>query len=423
MEGILSTSDEQTPTPKKYLAYIVTQRHRYGSDIHIKLNTFDLRSLSLSPLPCYPHSTVILQRIHNRPISGLEKSNSITMSTFKILSEAIGLRPSLGAVLLGSLVSAFLSGIVTMQVFLYYRIYPKDRLRYKIMVASIWAMDLLHTAMASAANWTYLIDHFGDESISDFITRTIAVTVALTAFITWFVHCFFAHRIFTLSRSNYYITLPIATLALFRLAAALVSTSKMIKLRSYKKFVQYFSWVFTIGLSTAAAVDIMIAAALCWYLNRSRTGFSSMDTIIDSITLYTVENGLVTSITTVVSLICWVSMPHNLIFLGLHFAISKLYANAFLATLNARKVLRGRSQGSSDRGDRPLPVLFPENYSRVGRANGFASRHDVDPVPAKVQISVQKTIQHDNTGGDLPSPSRSILDSDDTTMTKAGVVN
>ena len=37
------------------------------------------------------------------------------------------------------------------------------------------------------------------------------------------------------------------------------------------------------------------------------------------------------------------------------------------ARLNARKVLRGRSQGSSDRGDHAMPVLFPENYSRYSR--------------------------------------------------------
>lgn len=82
-----------------------------------------------------------------------------------------------------------------------------------------------------------------------------------------------------------------------------------------------------------------------------------MDRIIDSITLYTIENGLLTSYAafdalhtasadgllkrhncylaglrmslpqiTWVSLTDssqWVSMPHNLIFLGLHFAISK----------------------------------------------------------------------------------------------------
>ncbi|CAL1717269.1 unnamed protein product [Somion occarium] len=318
-----------------------------------------------------------------------------------------GLRPTLGAVLIGSIVSVFLSGSLAMQVALYYRIYRKDHFRFKLTVAMIWVLDILHTIMISMANWQYLIDNFGNNDISDTIVWTVAVTIALTAIITFFVHCFFAHRILALSKRNWFITVPIVVLAILRLAFALVTTTKMITIKTYSAFIVKFSWSFTLGLTLATAVDIMIAAALCWYLNKSRTGFSSMDNIIDSITLYTLENGLLTCVTTVVSLICWLTMPHNLIFLGLHFAISKLYSNAFLATLNARKVLRGRSQASSDR---ELPVLFPENFtgSRFSRREVYSRRAEIDPITTKVQINVEKTIQHDGEAdpSDVSNPSR-----------------
>ncbi|KAK7686480.1 hypothetical protein QCA50_010076 [Cerrena zonata] len=333
--------------------------------------------LSLLEPRCWCHIQI--------PITPSGRSSSSTM--------LVG--SSLGAVLVGGIVCAFLSGIVTMQVFLYYRLYPKDHNKFKTMVAIIWTIDLIHTIMASVSNWTYLISHYGDESMPDYVTWTIAVTVALTAFITWFVHCFFAWRIFTLSHSNYAIVVPIVVLALFRLAAALVSTSKMIQLQSFSRFVHGFGWVFTMGLSTAAAVDILIVVAMCWYLNRSRTGFTEMNTVIDSITLYTIENGLLTCVTTVVSLICWISMPHNLIFLGLHFAISKLYANAFLATLNARVVLRGRSQGSSADGDYPLPVLLSDRFGLASSRGGQSSQNEPEPATRKIQINVEKVIQHD----------------------------
>lgn len=152
-------------------------------------------------------------------------------------------------------------------------------------------------------------------------------------------------------------------------------------------------WVFTMGLSTAATVDILVAAAMCWYLDKNRTGFvgwvryfayviisssSHLGVVIyqdgwnhrfyhfvhdtkwavDLVgpSLPVVEMVILTgstSITTVVSLICvclyfvvlqqsishisffqWVSMPGNLIFLGLHFAISKrMYTWRFQAPL------------------------------------------------------------------------------------------
>ncbi|OCH90516.1 hypothetical protein OBBRIDRAFT_793177 [Obba rivulosa] len=334
--------------------------------------------------------------------------------------DAKTLRNSLGAVLLGSLICCFLSGIVSMQSIFYWRIYVRDMTRIKVMVGIVWAIDFVHAIMACAANWTYLIENFGNLDVSTHITWSVAVTVALTALNTFLVQGFFAHRIYTLSRGNWWITAPISILAFLRLFAALVSTSEMIRLRSYPEFVKLYAWVFTVGLSLGAAVDIIIAAGLCYFLRRGRTGFSSMDRIIDSITLYTVENGLLTSVTTVISLICWVVMPHNLIFLGLHFAISKLYANSFLATLNARKALMTRSQGSSDRGgDHALPVLFPDSYrSRAVFSRYVGANTVADAVGTKVQINVEKTIQCDNEGEPSDHATSDINPTDDDDIAK-----
>ncbi|KAI0931040.1 hypothetical protein AcV5_005388 [Taiwanofungus camphoratus] len=131
-----------------------------------------------------------------------------------------------------------------------------------------------------------------------------------------------------------------------------------------------------------------------------------MDYIIDSITLYTVENGSLTCVTTIVSLVCWLTMSHNLIFLGLHFAISKLYANSFLATLNARKALMTRSQGSSDRGEHALPVLFPDTFRTRADRSLFNSQHVADPTGTKLHINVVKTV---DVGGE---PSNAYAPSD-----------
>ncbi|RPD54502.1 hypothetical protein L226DRAFT_575681 [Lentinus tigrinus ALCF2SS1-7] len=302
---------------------------------------------------------------------------------------------SMGAVLIGSLIALFLSGAVSMQVFLYFQLYPRDVLRIKAMVVAVWLIDALHSAMTITANWQYLIVHFGDWDMIDDITWSIAVSVALTATITFFVHCFFIHRIFSLSRGNWYITAPLVLLALTRLISAAISTSEMISLKSYAGFVHGYDFVFTIGLSTAASLDILITIGLCYYLRRGRLVASGMDRIIDTITLYTIENGMLTCITTVVSLICWLTMPTNLIFLGLHFAISKLYANSFLATLNSRKSLLNKSQGSS--GDHPLPVLFPSSFRR-SNANAWSHRSHGE---TRLQVTVEKTVQHDVEGPDL----------------------
>ncbi|KAI0829098.1 hypothetical protein BC628DRAFT_1362489 [Trametes gibbosa] len=263
---------------------------------------------------------------------------------------------TIGAILVGALVSAVLSGTVTTQALIYFRIYgSEDYKRNTFMVALLWGLDALHSSMAFASAWIYLIQHWGDTAIYDFIPWTIALTVALTAVVTLISHCFFAHRVYILSGFSWSLTAPILVLACGRLVAAFVSTSEMITLRSYEAFVDRVGWVFTMGLSLSTAVDVLITVTLIVLLQHSRTGFSTItDHLIDVVTLYTVETGLVTSITTAVSLICWLTMPRNLIFLALHFSISKLYATSTLATLNARKSLRRRTHKSDDH---VLPVI------------------------------------------------------------------
>jgi len=125
-----------------------------------------------------------------------------------------------GALLLGGLFAAGLSGIVTVQAFVYIKLYPSDTLHTKVMVAFVWFLDSCHTGFVCASIWDYLIMHFGDTSRMNAIPWSVALTIAFTAVLTFFVHCFFTHRIYKLSRHNMWITTPIAVLAFLRLCSA-----------------------------------------------------------------------------------------------------------------------------------------------------------------------------------------------------------
>jgi hypothetical protein len=263
------------------------------------------------------------------------------------------------------------------------------------MVIGIWLLDSTHAALMCASTWEYLIVNFGNEEIADRIPITLGLTVAFTATITFFTQLFFSHRVFRLSRSNWYITAPLVMLSFGRLGAALVSTTEMGKLRSFNLFVVNYGYVFTLGLSMACTVDIVVTAAICYFLHKSRTGFGEMDHIIDTIMLYTFNNGALTCATTVVSMICWLTMPRNLIFLGLHFAISKLYANSLLATLNSRRSIRKRSKMDGDH--HSLPIVCYRG-SRRGRTrprlhSTLSPTSETDP--SRLEISVEKTIRCD----------------------------
>ncbi|EPQ61448.1 hypothetical protein GLOTRDRAFT_89602 [Gloeophyllum trabeum ATCC 11539] len=244
--------------------------------------------------------------------------------------------------------------------------------------------DVMHSGLVCAGNWQYLIENFGDRDIIDWIPLAVAVstfvggsrlsgrqpdrrnfaslqsltprsfTIPVSPNTELTVSPrFFTHRVLVLSKNNWFISGPMWQQQ-YRLVSWCLAISR-VHLRSFDAFVTGYSvspdtvhmpgvtrliplvsvtgqWVFTFGLSSAATLDILITVSLCWYLAQNRTGISSMDQVVDAIMIYTINNGILTCVCTVISLICWVVMPHNLIFLGIHFALSKLYANSFMAT-------------------------------------------------------------------------------------------
>ncbi|KAH9926436.1 uncharacterized protein B0H18DRAFT_1118935 [Fomitopsis serialis] len=300
---------------------------------------------------------------------------------------------TLGPLLLGGLVSTFLSGVVSMQTALYTSVYHTDITWLRTMVYVIWLLDILHTIFICIADWEYLIASWADGTVQDWIPWSIGGSVMLTALMTFIVQCFFAWRVHTVSHRKWWITIILTSVASGRLIAALVSTAYMIRLQSYEAFRREVGWVFTLGLSLSALLDILVASSLCYYLRKSRSAFSSMDAIINTLTFYTIQNGSLTFVTTFISLILWVTVD-NLIFLGLHFAITKLYANAFLSTLNARKTLR--LQQSSVDNDPSVPVMLgaDRRSQRLHTGRMHTGLTDNIPLSSKqVEINIQRNVQ------------------------------
>ncbi|KAI0095025.1 hypothetical protein BDY19DRAFT_61740 [Irpex rosettiformis] len=318
----------------------------------------------------------------------------------------MGFDGTIGALLIGTVGALFLSGILATQVFMYIKFYPKDRTKFKVMVALVWILDLAHSALICVANWFYLIDNFSNQDAPKQINWSVDATVALTAITTLIVHLFFTQRVFTLSKKNLWIAGLSILLVVLRVVSALSCMAQMSKLKTWDNFRHSSEWLWTAGLSISAAADVLIAGSLIVLLRRSRTGWESMDHMIKYIVVYTIENGLLTSLFAVLSLICWVTMSTNLIFLALHFTISKLYANSLLTALNARNELQQRTHTSSGQ---QMSVLFPSRRFDLNRSG----EHEIETI---MQINVEKTVHRvTDSDRDPDAPDLRFHNSDDQT--------
>ncbi|KAG7446635.1 uncharacterized protein BT62DRAFT_130735 [Guyanagaster necrorhizus] len=277
----------------------------------------------------------------------------------------VNLSYTIGSLLLGGLFSAVLTGMMSIQSLLYFKLFPEDKPRIKALVTILWLLDLAHSGTVWAGLWNYSIVHFDDTAWINQIPQAISVTIILTAISTICVHLFFAERIFRLSRNNWMLAALIAIPAFLRLTCACVTAGAMLFIETYSGFRNKFDWVFSAGLGLSSAVDILITGSLLKLLHANRKTSLSFDHIIDSLILYTLECGAVTCAATIASMICWLTMNNNLVFLGLHFVISKLYSNSLLATLITRYELRNSRERSTSDGVMDLDMFNMRNPRRV----------------------------------------------------------
>ncbi|KAF9035049.1 hypothetical protein BDZ89DRAFT_498523 [Hymenopellis radicata] len=255
---------------------------------------------------------------------------------------------TVGALLIGALLSSFLSGMVTVQAIIFFKTFPKDALRHKILVGILWALNLAHDACIWAGLWNYIVQNYRVDNTNQFdlIPAPIPISVYLTSICTFSAHCFCAHRIFRLCdpHRRWWLVLPILVLAVARMTSSFGTASQMIILGSFQAVKDRYSWMFSLGLALSSVIDILITATFLKLFISNRSKCVSFEPVIDSLILYSIETGAVTCVTTISVLICWLSLNESLVFLGLHFTIAKLYANSVLATLNMRHELRRTRQ-------------------------------------------------------------------------------
>ncbi|KIK59983.1 hypothetical protein GYMLUDRAFT_97305 [Collybiopsis luxurians FD-317 M1] len=239
---------------------------------------------------------------------------------------------------------------------------------------------------------------------------------------TLIVHGVYSWRIFRFSKKNYWITVPIMVLAFIRFISACITTAHMITLRSFEKFRHSgVQWVFSVGLILTCVVDMMITATMMIILRQSRAQSLSLDGVIDSLILYSLETGAATVIMTIAMLITWLAMHENLIFMALHFIIAKLYANSVVAMLNYRQTLRDRAALATSRSGDAVDldaIRLGHERSRSGRYNIFSGTRSIGAMiettsNVPMEVNVTKTMQMHT--------DESLMESEDRTSAHGGV--
>ncbi|PPQ71709.1 hypothetical protein CVT26_007626 [Gymnopilus dilepis] len=282
---------------------------------------------------------------------------------------------SMGAMMIGVIVSAVLHGITLMQAYVYYTTYRKDVWYLKALVLTTVSFDAIHLALISSAVYHYVITDYHNEDSLRILNWPVLMEALFTGVNAGIVQTFYTFRVWRLSKQNYYLSSVILFLILSTTGCGTAWVVLSMQFKTYQQLLTISPLTITIN-ALSTTVDVLIASSLCIMLHNSRTGFKRSDSIINKLIVFIVNTGVLTTCCAVASLICLVASPHSLIYATFYFCIGRFYTNSFLATLNARRSFSSRIDDSSHAMVSLPTAMTSPQVSTAGKVQNIAIRID-----------------------------------------------
>ncbi|KAJ6492298.1 hypothetical protein C8R45DRAFT_990867 [Mycena sanguinolenta] len=262
---------------------------------------------------------------------------------------------TLGAVEIGGIVSTFLLGIETLQVYHYFRKYPDDSWFLKSMVVAVWTAELADTISSWHATYAMTVTFYAQFQHLEAPPHSIEMTIFFSSFVYLVVQSFFANRVRVFS-GRWLIPVICWAMIIFKVASNLAMMA-LAWVHPNILFLQVqYRWLMATALGFELTTNTVITLSMCywlWTVRQSR--FERTKRMIDTLLVWTVETGMATCFTCGMFLILFLTRD-DLTWFPFFLVQAKLYSNSFFIALNGRQRLResGRildiSSGSTTRG-------------------------------------------------------------------------
>ncbi|GAA6042379.1 hypothetical protein JCM8097_004485 [Rhodosporidiobolus ruineniae] len=241
---------------------------------------------------------------------------------------------SIGAFEIGTTLSIFLGGVTVCQALEYYLAFGRTDRKWLVgMVLFLLVCDVFHTAISVATIYNWTVTHYGDLtalvkspwmfSWDPFLCGVVAITV----------QCFYAWRVFVVSKRKWLLPAAIVVLAVLSCAFAIGSTVKIYLLNS--EFARFGEFRYGVGiwLVSAAVADVLITGSLIYYLKRASQGDHQRSAnIVRRILTVTIECNGLTCLFAIADAVLFLAMPEQSWHVIPNLSLVKLYFNGVLVS-------------------------------------------------------------------------------------------
>ncbi|EPS93449.1 hypothetical protein FOMPIDRAFT_113465 [Fomitopsis schrenkii] len=265
-----------------------------------------------------------------------------------------------GMTVIGMLFSWTFFGGTIAQIFYYFQNYPKDKLRMKLFVVLLFALDVVKEINAV---WYRVVANRGNIYVAGIWTSSDYVVWVVSALAVACVQWFYIRNIWILTRNQWIrvsLTVAAFTLTILALGATFGLT--------YSAFVYetYLAQMSTgrnedatlagllvpgrIQSVTELALNVYISLSLVFILRGAKSGFKTTDNMISRLITYVVNRGLLLFVLQFLEVILYnadgkLGDTRSTLF---YYASSTIHINTALIVLNERRRIRDEDSIDSD---------------------------------------------------------------------------
>ncbi|KAH8078738.1 hypothetical protein BXZ70DRAFT_901863, partial [Cristinia sonorae] len=240
--------------------------------------------------------------------------------------------------LVGHLLNWGLFGVLSVQCYMYYLAFPKDRLVIKSIVSFMLITELVQTVMCTRDAFREFGSGWGDLNELDDVGWLWFSIPFIEAIVSGTSQIFYAWRIWVIGKS---VWVP-AVVSLCSHSQCSPSVS-----HPFLAIVQERSFRSTsVWLGGTALCDIIITVSMLYYLHRAKSEYKATTTVLTKIVNITVQTGLICAAFAILDLTFFIATPEQNYYFAPNLILSKLYSNSVLVIFNARmRIVGGRNSG------------------------------------------------------------------------------
>ncbi|KAF7343784.1 hypothetical protein MSAN_01959400 [Mycena sanguinolenta] len=245
-------------------------------------------------------------------------------------------------ILAGTQANWALLATLAIQVYTFHTRFPNDRGWIKILVYTVFPLEMLQTGVSTHYAYWVLVLGWGNTAFLEILPWSCLATPVFTGITAALVQIFFAWRIYVLMRKTIWacaVTAVIVMLALTQGVTIFIVVAQFAHATAFTNVMRIMVGV-KAWLITAAVCDVLITTTLViiffHYRMQAPSEERRTDTFMVKLMLTTVETGAVTSVAALIYLFLFIMYPRTNLEETPTFILGKLYANVLLFTLNVR---------------------------------------------------------------------------------------